>query len=165
MADLIALLAGRLAKEKGFSPISTISLPSEITPPVLGFLGAREYWGSIMTLGPAEGDRLASAQIQQIATDFYRFTHSLLPLAGRIHIGLATTRLGSFGLLVFVFRAGCGSNVLAAVRSSKHGSAFRKDYAVCWAADVPAGRVHTHPGFPLTMFPGRRYLERVLVAT
>ena len=165
MVDTITSIARQLVADKGYLPAAEASLPTDAALPAVPFLGVREYWGSIMTIGLLDADRLTPSQIQQHATAFYAFTHGLLPLAGRLRIGLATTRLGSFGLLAFVFAGGCPPHKLEAVLSARHGSAFRKDYSVSWAIDVPAQRVHSHRGLPLTMFPGARYLKRLLVAT
>jgi hypothetical protein len=126
------------------------------------FIGVREYWGSMMTVGLLDADGLSTAAIEAHGEAFYEFTHSLLPFAASLRVGLARVKLGSFGLLVFVFRTGCTDEILAAVRGGKRGSAFRKDYSVCWAIDLPAQQVHTHSGLPLTMFPGAKYLRSLL---
>jgi hypothetical protein len=115
-----------------------------------------------MSVGLLDADGLSTAAIEAHSDAFYQFTHSLLPFTGSLRVGLATVKLGSFGLLVFVFRTGCTDEIVAAVRGGKRGSAFRKDYAVSWAIDIPAQQVHTHSGFPLTMFPGAKYFRSLL---
>jgi len=162
LSDTISFLSRRLTSEKEFAQFSELDLPTPVAPPAIGFLGLREYWGSIMTIGLVEASRLGTDEIRALADEFYGFTHALLPFAGRFRVGLATTRLGSFGLIVFVFHAGCEDATVRLIQECKRGSAWKKDYCVCWALDAARGRVHTHRGFPLTMFPGRRYLERLI---
>ena len=158
-------MADRLVAEKGFVPAAEVELPVATRIPDIAFLGIREYWGSIMTIGLVDADGLTASEVKTQSAAFYGFTHDLLPFAGRLPIGLANTRLGSFGLLAFVFPRNCPRPVVEAAIGTRHGSAFRKDYAVCWALDVPGGVVHPHRGLPLTMFPGKRYFRRLLVAT
>ena len=155
-------IAQRVFADKGFLSPAEVALPPEIALPPVPFLGLREYWGSMMTVGLLDADGLAPAAIEAHSDAFYQFTHSLLPFAGSLQVGLAKVKLGSFGLLIFVVRTGCTDEIVSAVRRGKRGSAFRKDYAVSWAMDLPAQQVHTHSGFPLTMFPGAKYLRSLL---
>lgn len=160
-----AAIAARLVAEKELLPAAAVELPAGLTPPDLAFVGLRGYWGSVMSVGLTLADGLTASDVTRQAAGFYAFTHALLPLAGRLTVGPTTTRLGSFGLLAFVFSRGGPGDLVETIVRTKHGSAFRKDYAVCWALDLPGRAVHAHRGLPLTMFPGRRYLRRVLADT
>jgi hypothetical protein len=111
-----------------------------------------------MSIAVLRADHRTGKELVALADDLYRFTSTLRPLAGSV----GGARLGSFGLFVLLFAEGCSPEQIASVRSLKRGSAWRKDYLVPWACDLPVGRVHAHRGFPLVMFPGRRYLEAAI---
>jgi hypothetical protein len=162
MTRTLQELAARLVADHHLIPAASLSLVSPSDLPQFEFLGVREYWGSVMSVALVAGDALQVPDIQQSTERFYSFTRSLLPYAGKLVVGLGSIRLGSFGLVGFVFSGGCPPERLEAIRRSKHGSAWRKDYAVAWALDLPAGLVHAHRGLPLRVFPGRAYFKRVL---
>jgi len=148
----------RVCAEKGFAPASEVDLPAGVALPGFEFLGVRSYWGSVMSLGLVRGDRRSLESLVAVTDELYRFTSALRPLAGSVN----GAGLGSFGLLLLVFSEGCSPEQRAGVRTLKRGSAWRKDYLVSWACDLPAGRIHRHRGFPLSMFPGRRYVETTI---
>jgi hypothetical protein len=155
---VLEALVQRLCAEKGFIPASQASLPDDARPPQIEFLGIRPYWGSVMSIGILHADHRSEHDWVAVTDELYRFTSALRPLAGSVN----GARLGSFGLLALLFSEGCSPQQAASVRSLRRGSAWRKDYLVSWACDLPAGRVHAHRGFPLVMYPGRRYLEMVI---
>ena len=155
---MIEAFVRRICAEKGFVPVSEASLPADARPPQIEFLGIRPYWGSIMSLGILRADHRSERDWVALTDELYRFTSALRPLAGSVN----GARLGSFGLLALLFFEGCSPQQIASVRSLKRGSAWRKDYLLSWACDLPAGRVHGHRGFPLVMYPGRRYIEAVI---
>ena len=151
---MLESLVQRLCTDKGFTSASDVALPSDASPPELAFLGVRSYWRSIMSVGLLRADHHTGEELAALADDLHRFTRALRPLAGSV----SSTRLGSFGLFLLIFES-CSREQIASVRSLKRGSAWRKDYLVPWACDLHAGRVHAHRGFPLVMYPGRRYIE------
>jgi len=71
-------------------------------------------------------------------------------------------KLGSFGLLCFLYKNLVNPFAVDLIRGLKFGSVWEKDYCLCWSLDFDKGKVNVHRGFPLLMFPGRRYLERLL---
>jgi hypothetical protein len=158
----VEALAQAVVNEKNYVAAPDLSLPPDIVIPEFEFLGCRQYVGSVVSLALVDGSRVATAEVGQLLSNFYSFTSILTRFAGRLIVGLGAIKLGSFGVLAFVFPESPSPQMLHAVRAEKRGSAWRKDYAVAWSLDVEAGLVHTHRGFPLTIFPGRRYLQHVL---
>ncbi len=132
------------------------------------FLGVREYWGSQMSVAVVRGDKVDHDDVPGQAEDFYRFGNALLPLSGNLQVrygGLNAGRvkLGSFGLMIYVFEHGCGSRTADKIRSCRHGSMKEKDYVRCWVLDGYCRRVITHRGVPFGMFPGKRFLRSLLI--
>lgn len=166
--DAIARLSQALIQEKGFKPTDQLPLPEVKALALDGFdfFGIREYWGSVASLALMRADNCGEERIGQIAERFFRITQSLSQLAGTLWISTAfkTTgvKLGSSGILGFVYENGCSDALLNFVRKQKRGNFSNKQYALFWVIDVPTGRVHTHRWLPFGVFPRGKYLQEVL---
>ena len=160
-SNMIDVIIDRLCADKDFVPASQADLPAAVATPNVDFLGVREYWGSIMTVGVLRSDDLNQRVASEILESFYAYTSSLRPLAGK----LSGTKLGAFGLLLLVFERGCPDEFRVDSKWRKRGSAWRKDYSLAWLIDIEEKSVQPHRGLPLTIFPGRSYLRSLISGT
>jgi hypothetical protein len=161
----VAALAQRILTEKGFQHPTAMELPPGVNAPAWPFVGVREYWGSMMTLAILQADGLPEATVREHAQTLQHFASGILPLAGSLRTsGGVAAKLGSFGLLVLVFEGGCAEPAVSALRRIRFGSGWQKDYVVVWIADLLARQVHKHRGLPFTIYPGLRYIRRLVKA-
>lgn len=151
-------------RAQGFQP-----LPRELPVPAgLGFVGAKDHWGSVATCALAAADGLRPEGIARLAADFHALVQAQVAHAGSLAIVRplgrpADVRLGSFGVLALVFERGCPPGALAAARAAKR-VADGKATTLVWAVDAPLRKVHPHKGLPFGVVPKARDLEAALGA-
>lgn len=153
-----------LVQQKGFLPIQKLALPELQAFPAekYDFVGIREYLGSISTIGLVNADPLGEPELIDRCRQFASLTEGLQQHAGRLWVGLASTRLGSFGVLCFVFEREPSEAVIERVQQQRRILFLRKVHSVYWVIDARSRKIHPHRGLPLSTFPGKRYLEGVL---
>jgi hypothetical protein len=166
--NAIERLSQALLQEKEFRPperLPVSDLPSAAQP-AFDFIAIRPYWGSITSIALVKGDSLSETQIKDYCDYFWSITATLSRYAGTLQISTAfktaAVKLGSYGILCFVFEGGCGADLISFIQRQKRFRFASKEYSLFWVVDVPAGRVFTHRWLPLGVFPGRKYLEDVL---
>lgn len=166
--DTLGKLRQGLSQEKEFKPVEELNLPEIQALPKEGFVfvGAREYWGSVASIGLVQADGLTEDEIKTLCERFFAITKSLKKYANVLVVhtlkGSGAVQLGSFGLLCFVYENGCSRDLIEFIQKQKRGSASEKHYAVYWVLDPSARQVHTHRWFPLSVFPGKKYLRSLL---
>jgi hypothetical protein len=150
-----------LVEQRGFTAVKDAVLPDGSTLEIdaYGFVGVRPYWGSMLACGLLAVRGEDDERVSRRAEEFFRFSSSLREFAGSVN----GTRLGGFGLLVIISDGPTSPRFRKVVASQKRGSAWRKDYCLVWLLDHALRRVHRHRGFPLAMYPGRRFFESLLV--
>ncbi len=153
-----------LVQEKGFKPLAQLPLSdvTTVAPTAYDFIGVRLYWGSITSIALIRADGLTQPQIQDACQRFVQVTQALTQHTGTMEISTKVVKLGSFGIICFVFENGCPAELVRFVQEQKRGNFGTKEYTLSWVIDAQAGRVHTHRLFPLGVFPGKKYLEDVL---
>ncbi len=159
-----------LQRDKDFVPYNEAEdLLERVSPPAIqhAFLGVRSYWGSLISLAVIRGEMVHEVDVPGQAETYYRFVQALQPFADSLqvrHGGLnaGQVKLGSFGLMCYVFESGCSDQMAETIRTCRHGSLKNKDYVRCWVLDGHARRVIAHRWVPFGMFPGKRYLRSLL---
>lgn len=166
--NAIQTLSQALLQEKEFRPPEELplsDLPSAARP-ALDFIAIRPYWGSITSIALVKGDLLSETQIKDYCDYFWSITVALARYAGTLQISSAfnttAVKLGSYGILCFVFENGCRPDLISFIQRQKRFRFASKEYSLFWVADVTSGRVFTHRWLPVGVFPGRKYLEEVL---
>lgn len=149
-----------LIDDKGFNDVKNIDLLEKtiLDPDIYHFVGVRSYWGSVTScalISLADEDTAAATKAAQ---NYYSFTKSLRNYAAR----LGLTKLGAFGLLCFFSTFPCSDGFRDHIVNLKSGSARNQDYCLCWLLDAGHSRVYCHKGFPLTMFPGKKFFAGLL---
>ena len=141
----VSRLASRLATEKGYKPVE----PPE---PTFGYVGRRRHWGSNAWIALVGADELDRAGLEGFAERFYDLVWNDVSLIGT----------GSYGILCFVFEDTTPSpEIVEHIRSLKRAPA-KGTWMVYWTMDLATGRVISHGGSPLGLFPGRSYLEKAI---
>ena len=148
-----------LVETRDFIPVEATEFTErqQLTAKRYDFVGVRQYWGSMFACGLVSVVEENEAKVGEIVDEFYLFSRSLRNYSG--HLG---TRLGAFGLLVIIVEGPASSRFRNAVAAQKRGSAWHGDYCLVWLLDRSSREVFRHRGFPLTMFPGKRFFKHVL---
>jgi hypothetical protein len=132
----------------------------------LDFVGTKDHWGSVGLVGLIRADGLDSTAIATRTDTFDVLTRSLHRYADVLTVytlrGSASVKLGSFGVLCFVFEHGCAKDLVNVVRAQRRGSAAKKEYTLTWSIDVPSATVHDHGLFPRGVFPSKRWVASVV---
>jgi hypothetical protein len=161
--NIIDNLRVHLIREYHLKPSEELAFPevSIIQNTDLKFTGVGKTYGSMMSIGLVLADSITEEHIASLSETFFTFTHSLRKYAGRIP-PIIGVKLGSFGLICFVFEREPDSSLIAFIQKQKHGSALSQDYCLSWVLDVNNARVYPHKGFPLRMLPGEDYFKGLL---
>jgi hypothetical protein len=160
--DTVDRLAGMLMTGEGVRSLADLGVGSDALSG-LDFVGTKDHWGSVGLVGLVRADDLDAAAIAARTETFSDLTRSLHRYADVLTVytlhGSASVKLGSFGVLCFVFEQGCPKELVDVVRRQRRGSATKKEYTLAWSVDVPAATVHDHGLFPRGVFPSKRWLE------
>jgi len=163
--NIIDHLKVHLVREHHLEPVEQVTFPEIriIRNAGLEFVGTGKTWGSILSVALVLADSITEERMASLSETFFSFTHSLRKYAGRMPpIPLIGTKLGSFGLLCFVFEREPDSKLITFIQKQKHGSAWSQDYCLSWILDVHNARVYRHDGLPLKMPPGEEYFRGLL---
>lgn len=167
--DSLSRLSRALVEEGGYRSLSEIGLPSSVNLPVekFPFTAVKHHWGSVATVSLLPGDGKVQEEIRGLFGEFFRFTQSLKQHARSIvihqEIGPTTeVKLGSFGVLGFIFENGCPDRLVPWIQDQKKLLFGEKVSAVSWVLDAKARKVTRHRWFPFFMPPRKKFLEAVL---
>lgn len=163
--DATDLLERALIEAHGVLSLSDLGVDSDALAG-LDFVGAKDHWGSVALVGLVRADDLDDAAVTARTDTFDELTRSLHRYAAVLTVlttkGSARVKLGSFGVLCFVFEDGCPKNMVDLVRRQRRGSAAKKEYTLTWSIDVPARVVHDHGLLPRGVFPAKRWVASIL---
>lgn len=163
--DTVERLGTALVDDHAVRPLATMGVDAEELAG-MDFVAAKDHWGSVGLVGLVRADDLGPAEIEERVTTFDGLTRSLQDHAGvvRVYTGHGSTavKLGSFGVICFVFERGCPEGVADMVRRQRRGSARAKQYTLAWSADVPTGRVRDHGFLPRGVFPSKRWVQSTI---
>lgn len=163
--DTVDCLGNALVEDQGARPLETMGVePHDLDG--LDFVAAKDHWGSVGLVGLVRADHLDQSEIEQRVTTFDHLTRSLQQHAGVVRIyaphGTASVRLGSFGVICFVFEDACPKDLSDVIRRQRRTARRSKQYTLPWSADVPTGRVRDHGLFPRGVFPSKRWMESAM---
>lgn len=163
--DGVDRLAGALKDREEVRSLAELGVDAEALSG-LDFVGAKNHWGSVGLVGLVRADGLEPAAVAARTDTFDQLTRSLHRYADVLHVftlrGSASVKLGSFGVLCFVFERGCAKDMVEFVRAQRRGSAAKKEYTLTWSIDVPSGKVHDHGLFPRGVFPSKRWVASTI---
>jgi len=162
--DTVALLGDRLRGELGFRALEQEELPESLLrhPGAFTFLGAKTYFGSLVSVGLVAADGLGPEDLGHRFGLFRAVFDQLLeigPTARGLVVGNLT---GRSALLAFVFEAPPTRDQIEGIREFKYGSVAKLGYCRAWAIDVINGKVHKHKGLPLKLYPSKRFFQEAL---
>lgn len=165
--DTVDRLAGGLKDREEVHSLAELGVDAEALSG-LDFVGAKNHWGSVALVGLVRADGLEPAEIVTKTGTFDELTRSLHRYADVLDVftmrGSASVKLGSFGVLCFVFEQGCTKDLVELVRAQRRGAAAKKEYTLTWSIDVRTGKVHDHGLFPRGVFPSKRWVASVITA-
>jgi len=100
-----------------------------------------------------EADRLADEELITLANRFDKTIVEMLDVTAKMDAGPGSVRLGSSGILLFVFfDSASASHFTERTRKKcKIWHFFKKTWVLPWVVDVPNKTVSSHPGLPLFM--------------
>jgi hypothetical protein len=163
--NIIDHLRVHLVGDHHLKPVEELTFPevSIIRNTNLKFTGIGKTYGSMLSVGLVLADSMTEGHIASLSETFFTFTHSLRKYAVRMPpIPLIGVKLGSFGLICFVFERETDSSLVTFIQKQKHGSPWSQDYCLSWVLDVHKDRVYHHEGFPLKMPIGKDYFKGLL---
>src|SRR5438132_305380 len=110
VVDTVDRLGDALVKDQAVCPLADLGVePAALSG--LDFAGAKDHWGSVGLVGLVRADSLDAASIAGRTTTFDELTRSLHRYADLLTVytlrGSGSVKLGSFGVLCFVFQQGC----------------------------------------------------------
>lgn len=159
--DAVDRLERALIAEHGVCSVAELGVEADARAG-LDFVGAKDHWGSVGLVGLVRADGLDVAAVSARTDTFDALTRSLHRYARLLTVytsrGSGTVKLGSFGVLCFVFEQGCSKDLVEVVRRQRRGSAAKKEFTLAWSVDVPAATVHDHGLLPRGVFPPKRWL-------
>ena len=162
--DIVALLGDRLLRELEFRSVEELDLAESHRQNLdrISFLAMRTYLGSLIAVGLVAADGLGPQDIAGRFGHFESFFDTLLEI-GPTARGLVVDNLtGRSGLLAFVFQTPPSDDQIEHIRGLRYGSAAKLGYCRAWAIDVKNTKVHKHRGFPLKIYPSKRFFQETL---
>jgi len=169
--DVMEYLKNELIKDKKFSSVEKTKIPElqVIQQRNLDFIGSRKCWGSFFTILLIKGDRLGKDDIADFCNVVFSQVKESRKYANSMPLFMlhfpfvwpSFLRLGSFGLICFVLNK-YDKELIEFIREQKNIDLQSRVITVSWILDIENVVVHTHKSFPLTIFPGRKYLENII---
>ncbi len=100
-----------------------------------------------------EADRLADEELINLANRFDKIIVEMLDVTAKMSVGLGSVRLGSTGILLFVFFDSASASHFAerTQKKCKIWHFLRKTWVLPWVVDVANKTVSSHRGLPLFM--------------
>jgi hypothetical protein len=100
-----------------------------------------------------EADRLADEELINLANHFDKIIVEMLDVTAKMDAGLGSVRLGSTGILLFVFFDSTSAShfVERTRKKCKIWHFFKKTWVLPWVVDVTNKTVSSHRGLPLFM--------------
>ena len=107
--------------------------------------------GQPEVIAVVEADRLADGELVDLAHRFDKIVIEMLAATARLDVGFRGVKLGSTGILLFVFfNSTSASHFTEKIRKKcKIFHFFKKTWVLPWVMDVPKMIVSSHPGLPL----------------
>ena len=100
-----------------------------------------------------DADQLADEELVDLANRFDKIIVEMLDVTAKMAVGLGSVRLGSTGILLFVFFNSASASHFAerTRKKCKILHFFKKTWVLPWVVDVANKTVSSHRGFPLFM--------------